>query len=208
MKPRLRRSALAMIAVALASITIPSAFAQCGLPGKLVKPTGWNSSHITGARLMRTAFERNDDDDERPSIVGMWHVVFTAHTQNGFPIKEAAIDNAVAVWHSDGTEIMNSSRPAQDGNFCLGVWEKTGRLKYHLNHIAWGGNDPTNAPGIGNPTPGTQIIENVTLHPDGDHFSGTFTLIAYTPAGQPGLTFTGVITATRITANTPITSLF
>jgi hypothetical protein len=209
MKPRLRRSALAIVAVALASMTFPNAFAQCGLP-KLVKPTSWNSSHISSARLVRTAFEKwDDDEDGGPSIVGMWHVVFTAHTQNGFPIKDFVTDNAVAVWHKDGTEIMNSNRPAQDGNICLGVWEKTGKLKYRLNHIPWAGNDSANAPGgIGNPSAGTQISENVTLHPDGDHFSGTFTLTAYTANGQPAVTFTGVIAATRITVNTPITSLF
>ncbi|MGA7927610.1 MAG: hypothetical protein WCA20_16670 [Candidatus Sulfotelmatobacter sp.] len=32
---------------------------------------------------------------------------------------------------------MNSARPAQDGNFCLGVWTRTGKLKYYLNHIPW-----------------------------------------------------------------------
>jgi hypothetical protein len=157
---------------------------------------------------LRTAFEKNDDEDG-PSIVGMWHVIFTAQKQNGFPVKDMVIDNAVAVWHSDGTEVMNSSRPAQDGNFCLGVWEKTGKLTYRLNHIPWAGNDPANAPGgIGNPSAGAQIIENVILHPDGDHFTGNFTLTAYTANGQPAVTFTGLLSATRITVNTPITSLF
>jgi hypothetical protein len=210
MKLRLRRYALAMVTVALASMTIPNAFAQCGVPGKLVKPANWTGSHTSSARLLLAAFGKHDDDEgEGPSIVGMWHVVFTARTQNRFPIKDLVTDNAVAVWHKDGTEVMNSNRPAQDGNFCLGIWEKTGKFNHHLNHISWAGNDPANAPGgIGNPSAGAQIIENVTLHPDGDHFSGTYTLTAYTANGQPAVTFTGVIAATRITVNTPITSLF
>jgi hypothetical protein len=209
MKVKLWKPSLIMVALAIFSTTIPNAFAQCGLPGKLAKPTNWNSSYA-GARLLRAAFEKHDDDEDGgPSIVGMWHVIFTAHTQNGSPIKDQVIDNAIAVWHKDGTEIMNSSRPAQDGNFCLGVWEKTGRFKYRLNHIPWGGNDPENAPGgIGYPSAGSQIIENVILHPDGDHFSGTFTLTAYTDKGQPAVSFTGFLAATRITVNTPITSLF
>ena len=119
------------------------------------------------------------------------------------------IDDAIAVWHKDGTEIMNSSRPAQDGNFCLGVWAKTGKSKYHLNHIPWAGNDPTNAPyGIGNPQAGVQLIEHVTLSPDGNSYSGTFTLTAYDSNKQPSVTFTGVLTAKRITTNTSITELF
>jgi hypothetical protein len=160
---------------------------------------------------MRAAFQKsNDDNDEGSSIVGMWHVVFTAQTLNGAPVN-MVIDNAVAVWHSDGTEIMNSSRPAQDGNFCLGVWDKTGRSKYHLNHIPWAGNEAPNPPpagGIGNPQGGAQLIEQVTLAPDGNSYSGTFTLTAYSPTGQPTVAFTGVLTATRITTSTSITSLF
>jgi hypothetical protein len=39
-------------------------------------------------------------------------------------------------WHSDGTEILNSSRPPATSNFCLGVWEKTGPFAYKLNHFA------------------------------------------------------------------------
>ena len=81
-------------------------------------------------------------------IVGMWHVVFTAQTQNGETIPVTGgvvIDNSVVVWHGDGTEIMNSARSAQDGNFCLGVWKRTGDRTYLLNHIPWQGNvyDPT-----------------------------------------------------------------
>jgi hypothetical protein len=207
MRVKLWRPALAIVTLALASTTIPNAFGQCGLPRNLVKPANLIYSHAS-ARLLRTAFEK-DDDEDGPSIVGMWHVVFTAHKQNGFPIKDFVTDNAVVVWHKDGTEVMNSNRPAQDGNICLGIWEKTGKLNYHLNHIPWAGNDPANAPGgIGNPSAGAQIIEYVTLHPDGNHYSGTYTLTAYTANGQPAVTFTGDIAATRITVNTPITSLF
>jgi hypothetical protein len=138
----------------------------------------------------------------------MWHVIFTAQTLNGAAVN-MVIDNAIAVWHSDGTEIMNSSRPAQDGNFCLGVWAKTGRSSYYLNHIPWAGNDPANAPGgIGNPQAGAQLTEQVTLGPNGNSYSGRFSLTAYDANGHPSVSFTGVLTATRITTNTSITSLF
>jgi hypothetical protein len=198
-----------MVALALASMMIPNALAQCSLPRKVVKPANWSSSNIARARVVRASLQTSDDDDDGgPSIVGMWHAVLTAQTMNGAPVN-MVIDNAIVVWHKDGTEIMNSSRPAQDGNFCLGVWAKTGKLKYYLNHIPWAGNDPTNAPsGIGNPQAGAQLIEQVTLNPDGNSYSGTFTLTAYASNGQPTVTFTGVLTATRITTSTAITSLF
>ncbi|MGA8729941.1 MAG: hypothetical protein WB608_14405, partial [Terracidiphilus sp.] len=143
------------------------------------------------------------DDDDGVSIVGMWHVVFTGQTMNGgsYTLPEP-FDNSVVVWHSDGTEIMNSSRPAQDGNFCLGVWQQTGRRQYFLNHIPWQGNDPS-----GNTQDGAQILEKITLSPDGNSYSGKFTFQAYDNTGAPTLAVTGVLTATRITPSTPFSSL-
>lgn len=208
MKTKLWKSAPVAVALALALVTIPNAPAQCMLSKKVVKPATWSSSHVAGQRLVRAALLKSDDDDGDSSIVGMWHVIFTAQTLNGASTN-TVIDDAIAVWHKDGTEIMNSSRPAQDGNFCLGVWAKTGRSKYHLNHIPWAGNDPTNAPyGIGNPQAGVQLIEHVTLAQDGKNYSGTFTLTAYGSNKQPSVTFTGVLAAKRITTNTSITELF
>jgi hypothetical protein len=190
-------------ALALVSAAIPSAAAQCGLPNKAFKPMSWQNRHATPGLMLIS--DDKDPGHER-SIVGMWHVIFTAQTMNGQPFAHV-IDNALVVWHPDGTEIMNSSRPAQDGNFCLGVWEHTGERTYHLNHIPWQGNDPTNAPGIGNPAGGAQIIEDVVLDKDGDSYSGIFTFTAYDPVGNVEVSFTGVLHATRITPDTPFSSL-
>jgi hypothetical protein len=157
------------------------------------------------ARLIPAVLLTGDDDrddHDGVSIVGMWHVVFTEQTENGKSVTEGTFDNSVAIWHSDGTEIMNSSRPAQDGNFCLGVWTRTGIRQYSLNHIPWQGNDP-----FGNPEDGAQILEKVTLSPDGNHYSGKFTFQAYDINGNPSLAVTGVVTATRITTSTPFGSL-
>jgi hypothetical protein len=190
-------------ALVLAMMIVPSALAQCGLSTKLVKPANWNPQ-LRVAHVMRAALGGLDDDDDSPSIVGMWHVIFTAKTSNGTAIPNTMIDNSLVQWHSDKTEIMNSARPAQDGDFCLGVWAKTGRFTYHLNHFAWlGGSDTTNAPsGIGNPSGPTRLVESVTLNEDGNHYSGTFKLDAYDTSNNLTVSFTGVLTATRITTNT------
>ena len=207
MRSRNCRFASTMVALVLALTMVPGALAQCGLSTKLVKPTGW-SSKVGGAHVMRAAF--NEGDEASPSIVGMWHVVFTANSINGqsIPAPGAVIDNALVVWHRDGTEIMNSSRPAQDGNFCLGIWERTGKLSYSLNHIPWQGNDPSNAPGgIGNPEGAAQILEQITLSPDGSHYSGSFTLTAYDTSGNQTVTFSGTLVGTRVTITTKATDL-
>ena len=199
-------------AAALAFAVLPGAAAQCGLPNKPIKPMSWQlQDQGPYPELLRAAFN-DDDHGGEADIVGMWHVIFTAQTQNGeaIPGAGAVIDNAVAVWHRDGTEIMNSARAAQDGSFCLGVWRHTGERTYLLNHIPWQGNvfDPT-APQvtIGAAQAGVQIIEKITLSRDGNSYSGTFTLHAYNTTGGVYASFTGVLSATRITPDTPFSSL-
>ena len=147
----------------------------------------------------------NEDNDP---IVGLWHVTFTAHGNNPGPPNGTPIDNALVTWHRDGTEIMNSGRPPQDGQFCMGVWKRTGYLRYQLNHFAWAGNDTANAPtGIGNPAGPTHITETILLSPDGNHYVGTFTLDAYDTDGNSTAHIVGVIQATRITINTTVKDL-
>jgi hypothetical protein len=199
-------------ALTVAFSMAPAALAQCGLPNKPIKPSALRPHYgAASPRLVTTAY--NEFDNHEPSIAGMWHVIFTAQTQNGATIPATGgvvIDNAVAVWHGDGTEIMNSARPAQDGNFCLGVWKQTGERTYLLNHIPWQGNvfDPTVPPDtIGAPQSGVQIIEKVTLSPDGNSYTGTFTLHAYDTSGNMYTWFSGVLSAKRITPETPFSSL-
>lgn len=146
-------------------------------------------------------------DDSDP-IVGMWHVTFTAQGNQIGPPDGTPIDNALATWHGDGTELMNSARPPQDGDFCMGVWKRTGRFTYKLNHFAWFSNDAANAPfGIGNPTGPTRILQQITLSADGNHYSGTFTLDAYDTSGTQVAHLVGVIAATRITVDTAVPDL-
>jgi len=141
-------------------------------------------------------------------IVGMWHVTFTAEGNEAGPPDGAPIDNALVTWHSDGTEFMASDRPPQDGNFCMGVWEKTGKDKYKVNHIPWLNNDTANAPsGIGNPTGPVRVFQEITLGLDGNHYTGTFTLDAYDSSGNLMAHIVGIVKGTRITINTTVQEL-
>ena len=201
-----RRLVPALGALVFAWAMIPSALAQCGLPTKLAKPAEWHPQ-MGGAQVLRTAM--GGYEEESPSIVGMWHVIFTAKTSDGKDIPDTVIDDALAVWHADKTEIMNSVRPPQDGNFCLGVWEQIGRSKYYLNHFPWFSNQFPNDTnnGIGSPQGPTRITETVTLGSDCNHFSGIFTLDAYDTAGKIAQSFTGLLTATRVTTSTTVPDL-
>ncbi len=194
---------IALGLLALAISVVPAAFGQCGMPPKLAKPTAWHPQ-IGAPRLLRAAYDDPFFREDGKSMVGMWHVVFTATKAGGEAIPATVIDNALAVWHADRTEIMNSVRPPQDGNFCLGVWEQLDRSHYFLNHFPWYSNQfPNNDPaGIGTAEGPTQIQEWVTLGPDGDHFTGTFQLDAYDLSNNIFASFTGTLTGTRVTTKT------
>src|SRR5271155_4138116 len=97
------------------------AAAQCGTPTANLHKQAWRVGDPT-ALLTQAA-------DTVEPIVGMWHVTFTAEGNSGGPPDGTPIDNALIILHSDGTEIMTSMRPPQDGDICLGVWEKVGPNK-------------------------------------------------------------------------------
>ena len=200
--------------VLVGTILTATASAEClsYLPkhkaGAVVSPQSWSGATFRPASLLMIS--EHDSDDV--SIVGFWKVAFTSKGNEPNIPDGAPIDSAYVQWHSDGTEIMNSGRPPQNGDICLGVWERTGKSKYKLNHFANGNViDPTNPTVIGPPGGPTQIVEDIILSRDGNHYVGMFTLDAYdTPANGNKLLahIIGVITATRITVHTPVTSVF
>ena len=191
---------LAGLGVLLPAILLAAAAnAECGVPVAKLHKQAWQGGDAA-AQLVQV-------QSALDPIVGMWHVTFTAQGNPDGPPDGTPIDNSMVVWHSDGTEIMNSGRPAQDGQFCMGVWKKAGN-KYNLNHFAWAGNDTTNAPeGIGNPAGPTRITETVTLSADGNSYSGTFILTATEPNGHVVARIAGVVSATRVTMSTTILDL-
>lgn len=201
MNSAFNKFALALGIVLAGTLLCGNAFGACGNYSKSkVVPQSWN-----GRSALFLPISASASDDR---IVGMWHVTFTAQGNDAGPPDGTPIDNSIVVWHSDGTEIMNSNRAAQDGNFCLGIWEKTGPSNYKLNHMPWAGNDTSNAPsGIGNPQGAAQLVEEITLSPDGKHYSGRFTLDAYDPSGANVAHIVGVISATRVTVNTNVKDL-
>jgi hypothetical protein len=205
MKSALNKFTLVLGIILLGTFLSGKAYAGCGdsttpKPGASLLPQLWDGE--SGILLPISASSSDD------RIVGMWHVTFTAEGNELGPPDGTPIDNSLVVWHSDHTEIMASSRPAQDGDFCMGIWEKTGKSKYKLNHFAWFSNDTTNAPnGIGNPTGPARLSEEVALSADGKHYAGTFAVDAYDLVGNQIAHIVGTIAATRVTINTKVSDL-
>jgi hypothetical protein len=187
------------LAMALHGIVfVSNATAQCGVPRwtqtDAVQPLPWQgAAPLRPAALLPAANKEGSDD----RIVGFWKFKFVSEGTPGIP-DGAVIDNGFVQWHSDGTEITNSSRPPATGNFCLGVWQKSGSSSYALNHfgLSW---DPG-----GNFIGPAQIREDITLNRTADQYEGTFTIDQYDPAGNLLAHLEGRVTATRVGVNTAV----
>ncbi len=182
MKALFRASVFVFGAAALAALLAPAAKAGCG--EGLLKQSAFSLS-------------RPDDFSPRvpvssaPSMVGMWDEKFVAGGKQ--------IDFGYSVWHSDGTEFLNSGgRAPVTQNYCLGVWTKTGAYTYQLNHLALSYDNS------GNLNARVQIKEDITLANDGMTFAGKFTIDVYDPAKGTTLLqhVAGTITGKRVTMKT------
>ncbi|MGC2491392.1 hypothetical protein [Candidatus Binatus sp.] len=139
----------------------------------------------------------SSDQGSNNGIIGFWKVKFLSEGNAGIP-DGTVLDNGFAQWHSDGTEIMNSSKPPVTGDFCLGVWQKNGPSSYQLNHFALGFDTSSNFIGP------VQIQERVTVDRKADQYTGTFTIDQFDPMGNPLAHVAGNVAATRITVDTPV----
>ncbi len=137
--------------------------------------------------------------DQDP-IVGFWRVDLISEGNAGIP-DGTVLDAGFSQWHSDKTEILNSSRAPDTQSFCLGVWEKVATSKYKLNHfpLSWNPDETLLGP--------ANIREQITLSADHNSFVGTFTLDQYNTGGNLLVHLAGQVKAKRITVNTTITEV-
>jgi hypothetical protein len=206
MKTGLRRLLAIFATVAFGAVMVPMASAGCANPlqdgGAHVSPQSWEGQVDFGTTLLLLA----SDHDDNASMVGMWHVVFTAkgNVGPGLPPDGVPVDNALSQWHSDGTEVTTSSRNPVTGSLCLGVWQKIGHRRFRLNHfgISW---DPTTDPN--NPQGLANIRESVALSGDGKTFVGTFTIQQFDQSGNLLVEIKGLLSGTRIDMNTTVGQL-
>ncbi len=120
----------------LGMVFASQASAECGnLLGRKTTGSLWQQQSGQEQAQFTLASLPLVSDHDSDAIVGFWKVTFVSKDNPGIP-DGTVIDSAYVQWHSDGTEIMNSSRPPATSNFCLGVWKKVGRSRYKLNHFA------------------------------------------------------------------------
>ena len=187
---------LAMVSLAMGLVTEASAGCP-NLPGfkaGAAQPISWQGKGEFGPGSPLLIADRDDSVD---GIVGFWRVTYVLP-------DGTVLDEAFQQWHSDGTEIhYDTQAPAARGNVCLGIWKKTERSHYSLNHFFqnW---DPTD----NSLHDRGQIREEIDLDRSGDEHFGTFTIDQYDPAGNFLAHFQGTVHATRITVKTDLKDLF
>jgi len=203
MRSILKTTTIGVLAIALhGTVLVSRAAAQCGY-------SQWTTTDALQPRAPEAAVQPEsaalsraaDDRGSGGQIVGFWKFQFVSQGSSGIP-DGAVVDNGFTQWHSDGTEITNSFRPPSTGNFCLGVWERTGASTYALNHFALGWDS------LGNFIGPVQIKEKVTLSHNSNQFAGTFTIDQFNPAGNVLAHVQGKVTGTRINVDTPLGNWF
>src|SRR5450432_4082533 len=83
--------------------------------------------------------------DKPVTIVGLWHLIYTAAYSTSGPLPVPVIPpgppssfqflESFKTWHADGTEVENAFMPPAGGNICFGVWESSGPGSVKLHHI-------------------------------------------------------------------------
>ena len=199
MRTMFKTAVTGIVAIVLVGMVFVSeATAQCASldwlkPGAIQLQSWQGADQFRRASFLLVAGREGSDD----RIVGFWKVKFLSEGNPGIP-DGAVLDNGFVQWHGDGTEIMNSSRPPATGNFCLGVWQKSGPSGYELNHFALSSDLSGNLVGP------AQIREDITLNQRADQYEGTFTIDQYDISGNPLGHVAGRVTATRITVDTTV----
>jgi len=183
--------------------TASSAKADCGLLSK----NGTAPSNPSLSPSGRATSNHQDEDEKsnkHVSIVGLWHVVYTATSAPAppaFPPTPFQFAESFKQWHADGTEFENAFLKPIGGNICFGVWKDSGHGSVKLHHIGlmfdFGGN-----------VSGTFTQDETnTVASNGKTYSGTFDFKLWPPSfdavgvGNPLLEVTGTIAATRITVD-------
>jgi hypothetical protein len=145
--------------------------------------------------------QEGEDFNGPVSIVGLWHVNYTAETESGAPIFPPVpfpFLESFKMWHADGTEFENAFKPPTGGNICYGVWKDIGDGTVKLHHIGLMFDSTGELSNI------FTDDEKNTVARNGQSYSGSFDFRLWPPSfaavgvGAPIAEATGSITATRI----------
>jgi hypothetical protein len=188
---RFLHAAVAVGVFALGTVLAPNANAGCADAALKVSFNSQGPSSVKPVSYRLTSASRQSSDNAQPSgsdITGMWQFAFLVNGQ--------LIDWGFTQFHSDGMELTNSAlRAPATGNYCMGVWKKTGPSTYKVSHRALNYDAGGTLLSLG------IINEEVTVDKKGDTYTGTFTIDFFDSLGHNVGHGAGDITAKRITVD-------
>jgi hypothetical protein len=161
-----------------------SANGACGDPRERKSGSNLELPRLTASR----AGNEHENEGQNASIVGLWHVKYTA--ENDTPFLES-----FKTWHGDGTEFENAFLPPSGGNICFGVWKEVAPRTVRLHHLGLNFNSDGSISGS------FTIDETDTVSPDGSTYKGTFDFNAFDASGHHALEIKGTMLAKRITVS-------
>jgi hypothetical protein len=147
--------------------------------------------------------------NEHATIVGLWHVIYTATFSTSGPLPVPVIPpgppssfqfvETFKTWHADGTEFENAF--LAPGSICYGVWKDSGDGLVKLHHI-----------GLMFASDGSisnlfTVDETNTVASNGKTYKGNFDMKLWPPffdlvgVGTPVQEIKGTTAATRITVD-------
>jgi hypothetical protein len=144
------------------------------------------------------------DSKEPATIVGLWHVLYTATYDNNFPPggpyppTPFPFVESFKTWHADGTEFENAFLPPSSGNICFGVWKALDDGGVKLHHIGLMFNPDGSISSL------FTVDETDTVASDGKTYKGTFDFKLWPPSydavgvGTPIAEVKGTTAASRI----------
>jgi hypothetical protein len=180
-----KKAAFSML-TALCFVIVPTfACAACGIYG-----TPGSKAAINLPALAHADFDFFPDRNQ--SIVGLWHVIYTAADQSPF-------NNTFDTWHADGTEFESAFLAPAGGDVCVGVWKQLGAGRVKLHHVGWLFNPGTPT---ATATNYFTLDEENAVASDGKSYTGTFTFKVWNLDGTATpVEVRGTIAATRITVD-------
>ena len=148
-----------------------------------------------------------EQGNEKASIVGLWHVIYTGTTDDNFPPggpyppTPFQFLESFKTWHADGTEFENAFLPPTGGNICFGVWKEVDDCTVKLHHIGLMFNPDGSILSI------FTVDETDKVASDGKTYKGSFDFKLWPPSydavgkGLPISEVKGTTAATRISVN-------
>ena len=150
-----------------------------------------------------------EEGSEPASIVGLWHLIYTADYATAGPLPVPVIPpgppesfqflESYKMWHGDGTEFENAFMAPSGGNICFGVWkEKDGCVKLHHIGLMFDS--------MGHVSNVFTVDETEKVASDGKTYTGTFDFKLFSSTdvygtGAPLQEIKGTTAGTRITVH-------